>query len=82
MHQAEQYLHESHLPADYHCHRLPLRVTVLSERKRCRIYDSPEFSQENASLLNCINEMVSTFQWSSDPIHALEMLTYAQTIKI
>ncbi len=53
---------------------------ILLLRKRCRIYDSPEFSQENASLLNCINEMVSTFQWSSDPIHALEMLTYAQTI--
>lgn len=53
---------------------------ILLLLKRCDACDPLVSPQENTSLLNCINEMVSTFQISSDPVRALDMLEYAQTI--
>lgn len=53
---------------------------ILLSLKRCRICRQTVSLQEHAILLDCINKMVSTFQLSSDPVHALEMLEYALTI--
>ncbi|MFG6369989.1 MAG: tetratricopeptide repeat protein [Lachnospiraceae bacterium] len=53
---------------------------ILLSLKRCDVSHQSVLLQEYAILLDCINYMVSTFQISSDPIHALEMLAYAQKI--
>lgn len=53
---------------------------ILLSLKRCRVCRQSVSLEEHAILLDSINQMVSTFQFSSDPVHALEMLEYAQTL--
>lgn len=53
---------------------------ILLSLKRCRVCQQSVSLQEHAILLDCIHQMTFTFQISSDPVHALEMLEYAQTI--
>jgi len=53
---------------------------ILLSLKRCHICRQAVSLQEHAILLDCINEMVFIFQLSSDYVHALEILEYAQTI--